>query len=270
MQTDSAKRLCEKIQRNKAMLAPRVAMIIASSNNADEAIVDMLRVLQFTPLEIEQFRTKINSKSVSSCVLGSDTIQSNVFDTSECGVLLGCKNRIDPVYKEKLVALLGAKQADIQLRLLTEMCTFTADQSNTSSTTQQCTTTQTLDLLMKQPFDPIIQSLIEAVLGGDPLSCDSIPDSYTADNYQKAVQICHAYAGVDQSNVARCASAVTQKNASNVAQKCVISALIGKENEQANGSTITGGGSTKKDNIDSIVLFTGLACLFVLALRIYL
>lgn len=221
----NAREVCQQIAAVQGKVSALLPSITASATSPDDLLVKLLLAASLTPQQIETLRTKTGSTSVTACNNSSAIAQSNVFDSEVCARVLGCMNRRDPVYIAELTQLLGPAQADKQLALLKEMCTFNVTQSNSASTVQQCNLQQTLSLLQQQPFDPVLQGVLNALSSGVAVDCSAVPTTATSSAYEKAYAHCQNYAELSQSNIARCASA-QQSNASTVLQSCVGNAVL--------------------------------------------
>jgi len=237
----SAKETCMQIAAMQSKLTPLIPALLAQSTSQDGFIVSLLTAANLSAAQIEAMRSTLRQTGSNTALNASSTFQLNSFSTSTCAKMLGCKNIRDPVYRAQLVALLGsAAAADAQIELLKKMCTFTNVQSNVSNVKQTAEqiTSGTISQLAAQPFEPLIQAMINALSGGKPLECMNFPTKSTTVSLASAYNICKNQAELNLGNIAVCASA-NQSNSADLLQSCVTKTAIGA------GAVVTADGTVQ-------------------------
>jgi hypothetical protein len=224
----SARDVCNMVNTYRARLRPRLDDIVRGSGTAADMLNKILPVLGLSATDAEQLKRTAFTQAVSSCALGSDANQSNVFDTSECAAVLGCIRRRDPLYRKSLADALGDDIANQQVDLLNQMCKFSATQTNQFSTTQLCQMNNLVNGLDRSRFHPAVEAIVQELVQGGaavPLDCNKVPTEATQEQYITANQSCISYSGINQRNIAKCVRNVDQSNLAQVTTNCVLKLL---------------------------------------------
>jgi hypothetical protein len=217
----NAQSVCLQINQIQDKLRPLIPAMKAASTTQDEFLTSVLTAANLSSSDIAKLRDHNLQNATSNCVIASTVNQSNVADFTTCADVLGCANRLDPIYKQKLISVIGPDAADQQLSTLKSMCTFKNVQLNDSQVTQNCFQNQSIATLATAPFDPVIQGIVQALTDATPIDCSKIPTSVTRENLQKTYQSCIQQTNINQSNIALCAGDSEQTNSANVLQLCV-------------------------------------------------
>src|SRR6476646_4178629 len=218
IQIMSAQQACMKINEIQKKISALIPSIKASAKNQDEFITALLTAAQISPEDIQKMRDINRTSTTSSCTNASSVLQQNISDFTKCADAMGCVNRLDPVYKQKLIDIVGIDAANKQIAVLTNMCTFNSNQSNSYTAQQDCMQNQSIAVLAAQPFDPVIQGIVQSLTNATPIDCSTIPTSVTVETLQKTFQSCVNSSQINQSNIALCAGNSDQTNSANVLQ----------------------------------------------------
>jgi hypothetical protein len=222
----NAQSACQQINNAAAAVTASLPSIRASATSSDDFMVRVLVAAGFSTSQLQQLRDTQNAPSAANCSNSAVTQQNNLFDNSACTLAMGCANLHDASYASKLAPLVGGMaQANAQLAVLKQLCTFNVTQTNTADTVQVCQQKEVVSFLTQAPFNTVIQGAINALVSGSPLNCSTFPTSLSVSTVEKAYSSCQSLAALNQSNVALCASA-HQSNSASLLQQCVTNAVF--------------------------------------------
>ena len=232
--------LCTRLNQYQSVIAKALPQILKANSDPNAVISAILAII--TPSaaagDVQAFKNSNTTIIHSACDQLNIAVQNNIQNCKDC--VSGCVNidwpagdDISPLkgnYRKTMVANYGESYTASYEKYLNTVCSCTANQSNTINTTATCTITNILGGLNTNTFNPITYAIMTSLMNygnsNTPLDCTKIPNSMSSTQFTNIGQACINSAQSIQTNSANCGNNVTQTNAAELLQTCIISNVI--------------------------------------------